>query len=232
MWSAAGSTLAGHDPQLPTIDHNVRTGVVLDRLHSLGRRTMSVRRLASTVSEVRCRQMPHPRHPNERVRNIADALEREHHHRQYVTAPSTLWRRDGTASDGHATTLERYDGRRGALAPPCGPRAGLDIGPVPTTTCRNCSRSTKWPQCSRSAGVGCTSTHARAACLQASGYLTSRSASTSALTPAPCVRSSRRNAESRDSVPGTRYNRSEAKSRRANGRKGCLSNGSNETTVR
>ena len=29
--------------------------------------------------------MPHPRHPNERVRNIADALEREHHHRQYVT---------------------------------------------------------------------------------------------------------------------------------------------------
>jgi len=29
--------------------------------------------------------MPHPRHPNERVRNIAEVLEREHHHRQYMT---------------------------------------------------------------------------------------------------------------------------------------------------
>ena len=51
---------------------------------------MSARRLASSISEVRCRQMPHQRHPNERVRNIADVLEREHNTRQYVTAPSMV----------------------------------------------------------------------------------------------------------------------------------------------
>src|SRR2546425_12609799 len=48
----------------------------------------------------------------------------------------------------------------------------------------------------------------------------------------PCAPSSRRNAGQRDSLPGTRYNRARAKPRRANERKGSLSNGSNKTTVR
>jgi hypothetical protein len=30
--------------------------------------------------------MPHLRRPNARVRNIADARQREHHHRQYGTS--------------------------------------------------------------------------------------------------------------------------------------------------
>src|SRR5262249_46581461 len=42
----------------------------------------------------------------------------------------------------------------------------------------------------------------------------------------------RRNAGSRDPLPNTRYNYYEGKPRRANGRKGCLSYGSNATTVR
>ena len=43
---------------------------------------------------------------------------------------------------------------------------------------------------------------------RSSSCRTSRSASTCALMPARCVRSSRSNAEQRDSVPGNRYNRS------------------------
>src|SRR5687768_8586771 len=60
---------------------------------------------------------------------------------------------------------------------------------------------------------------------------TSKSVSTCGSSQAPCARFFNGNAEQLNRVPGTRYNRTRAKPRRANERKG-LSNGSTKTTIR